>query len=105
MRSIIIVFAFLSGVSVNASAADIRSVSRLAFGPENTLFVADWKSARIHAIALAPTAQRPSGTAFNILDLETILSAQVDGARVRIEDMVARPATAEVYVAVSYGAA
>ncbi len=47
----------------------------------------------------------PTGTAFNILDLDLLLSKQVGGAKVTVEDMVARPGTAEVYVAISYGAA
>ena len=89
----------------HVSAADIRSISRLAAGPENVLFVADWKSARVHAIALPRAAQKPAGTAFNILDLEDHLSRQVGGRKVTVEDMVARPGTAEVYIAASYGAA
>ena len=94
-----------AAAAVNASAADIKSISRLAMGPDNVLFIADWKAARVHAIMLAPAAQRPAGTAFNILDLETLLSRQLGGARVTVEDMVVRPGTAEVYVAVSHGAA
>ena len=42
---------------------------------------------------------------FRSLDLETLLSSQVGGAKVSVEDMVVRPGTAEVYVAVAYGAA
>src|SRR5262245_2524997 len=105
MRLLVIAFACCLSAAVNAFAAEIKSISRLAVGPGNVLFVADWKAGRIHAIALAEAAQRPAGTAFNILDLETLLSKQVGGAKVTVEDMVARPGTAEVYVAISYGAA
>ncbi|HKA08241.1 MAG TPA: hypothetical protein VKD71_13360, partial [Gemmataceae bacterium] len=105
MRLLLIAIAYCLGVAVNASAADIKSISRLAAGPENVLFVADWKSARVHAITLPPAAPKPADTAFNILDLEDLLSRQVGGARVTVEDMVVRPGTAEVYIAVSYGAA
>jgi hypothetical protein len=105
MRSLVIaVLCFLAAV-VNASAADIQSISRLAAGPENVLFIADWKTARVHAITLPAAPQKPAGSAFNILDLETVLSKQVGGAKITVQDMVARPGTAEVYVAVSYGAA
>jgi len=86
-----------------AAAADVKSVSRIAAGPGNTLFIADWKAARVHAISLPAAPQQPSGSAFNILDLESLLSAQVGGAKVTMEDMVVRPGTAQVYVAVSYG--
>jgi len=106
MRLLLVAIACCLGAASNASAADIKSISRLAVGgPENVLFVADWKSARVHAITLPGAAQKPAGTAFNILDLDGVLSKQVGGAKVTIEDMVVRPGTAEVYVAVRYGAA
>jgi hypothetical protein len=87
----------------NALAADIKSVSRLAVGPANVLFLADWREAKVHALRLPDAASKPAGTAFNILDLEPLLSGQVGGAKVTVEDMVARPGTGEVYIAVSYG--
>lgn len=89
----------------SASAADVKSISRLAAGPDNILFLADWKAARVHAITLPAAAPKPAGTVFNVLDLEERLSRQVGGAKVTVEDMVVRPGTAEVYVAVSYGPA
>jgi hypothetical protein len=105
MRIPFIAVALGMGACAGAFAADVQSISRLAAGPDNILFVADWKAARVHAIKLAAAPQKPAGTAFNILDLEQLLSAQVGGARVIVEDMTVRPGTAEVYVAVSYGAA
>lgn len=91
--------------SVNASAADIKSISRLAAGPGNVLFVADWKAARVHALTLPAATHQGDGSPFNILDLEPLLSKHLGGAKLTIEDMVVRPGTGEVYVAVSYGAA
>jgi hypothetical protein len=105
MRLLLVAIACCLGAASNVSAADIKSISRLAAGPENVLFVADWKSARVHAITLPGAAQKPAGTAFNILDLDSVLSKQVGNAKVTIEDMVVRPGRAEVYIAVSYGAA
>jgi hypothetical protein len=105
LRTITTALACCLGACLNATAADVKSISRLAAGPSNILFVADWKAARVHAISLPAAQQRPAGTAFNILDLESLLSAQVGGAKVTVEDMVVRPGTAQVYVAVSYGAA
>lgn len=64
MRLLVIVVALSLGAAANVLAADIKSISRLAAGPGNTLFVADWKAARVHAITLAEAAQgrraRPS---------------------------------------------
>jgi len=106
MRLLIVALACCLGAASNASAVDINSISRLAVGgPENVLFVADWKRARVHAITLPGAAQKPAGTAFNILDLDGVLSTQVGGTKVTIEDMVVRPGTAEAYIGVSYGAA
>ena len=105
LRTIVTALACCLGASLNAVAADVKSISRLAAGPGNILFIADWKAARVHAIPLPAAHQQPAGTAFNILDLESLLSAQVGGAKVTVEDMVVRPGTGQVYVAVSYGAA
>jgi hypothetical protein len=104
MRLSAIAIACMLGLSANVSAADVKSISRLAAGPADILFVADWKAAEVHAIKLAPASRQPTGGVFNVLDLEKLLSDQVGGARVAVEDMVARPGTGEVYVAVSYGA-
>ena len=105
MRLLLVAIACCLGAASNASAPDIKSISRLAAGPENVLFVADWKSARVHAITLPGAPQQAARTAFNILDLDGVLSKQVGGAKVTIEDMVVRPGTGEVYIAVSYSAA
>jgi hypothetical protein len=85
-----------------ARAADLRSISRIAFGPENVLFVADWKASRITALQLPkvpPAAVRP----YNVRDLGAQLSETAGGAGVHITDMVARPGTGLVYVAYEYG--
>jgi hypothetical protein len=103
MRLSIIATACLLGLSANVFAADVKSISRLAAGPDNILFVADWKAAEVHAIELPPAPHQPTGTTFNILDLEALLSQQVGGAKVTVEDMVVRPGTAQVYIAISYG--
>lgn len=105
MRIPVIAISCFLLASASASAADVKSISRLAAGPDNILFVADWKAARVHAITLPAAPQKPAGTVFNVLDLEERLSRQVGGAKVTVEDMVVRPGTAEVYVAVSYGPA
>src|SRR4051812_42421021 len=105
MRIPAIAIAGLLLASTAACAADVKSISRLAAGPDNILFVADWKAARVHAIMLPAAPQKPAGAVFNVLDLEERLSRQVGGVKVTVEDMVVRPGTAEVYVAVSYGPA
>lgn len=100
-----IVAATLIAISLPSFAANITSISRLEAGPDNILFVADWKTAHIHAIELPPAAHKAVGESFNILDLESLLSRQLGGARITVEDMATRQGTGEVYVAVSYGSA
>lgn len=104
MRRSMLFLAALSTLGGLASAADVQSISRLEAGPGNVLFVADWKAARVHAIELPPAQQKAAGT-FNILDLEALLSRQLGGARLTVQDMAVRPGTGEVYVAVSTGPA
>src|ERR1700757_3034956 len=87
-----------------ALAADVRSVSRIEFGPDGTLFVADWKAATIHAFALGAAAA-DKGAQFNIRNLSTVLARTVGDSEPDIEDMAMRPGTDEAYVAVSVGSA
>ncbi|HEY0333931.1 MAG TPA: hypothetical protein VGC74_09515 [Stenotrophomonas sp.] len=103
MRTSLTASALLLGLASQAGAANIQSISRLAMGPDNVLFVADWKAAKVHAIALPPLQGDPGRQVFNILDLDTLLSASLGGARITVEDMAARPGSGEVYVAVSFG--
>jgi hypothetical protein len=104
LPSIAIGCACLLVTSVTAPAADVQSISRLAAGPDDVLFVADWRTARVHAIAL-PAAPHRASEPFNIVDLDALLSNQLGGAKITVEDMSVRPGTGEVYVAVSYGTA
>jgi hypothetical protein len=102
-RSLVSIASLLS-ISAAAGAADVQSISRLEAGPGNVLFVADWKAAKVHAIELPPATQQAAG-AFNILDLEALLSRQLGGVKLTVQDMAVRPGTGEVYLAVSTGAA
>ena len=105
MRTRLLTAACLLAASAPAFAANITSISRLEAGPDNVLFVADWKAAQVHAIQLPPAPRKAAAAAFNILDLEDLLSRQVGGVRITVDDMAVRPGTGEVYVAISYGAA
>jgi hypothetical protein len=88
----------------SALAADVQSISRIGFGPADTIFVADWKGAKIHAFQLDP-AEADQGKQFNVMDLGAVLAKVVGEAEPDIEDMALRPGTNEAYVAVSVGAA
>lgn len=92
-------------LGASVSAADVKSISRLAFGPDGTIFVADWKEARVHAVALPPAAAKRADAAFNVVDLEAALAKLLGAGKLSVEDMAVRPGSGEVYLAVSVGAA
>ena len=83
-----------------AHAAEIKSISRITFGPTNTLFVADWMQSKVHALTLAP-AKPDAGKPFNLLDLNALFRRALGTDDVTIEDIATRPGSDEVYVAVS----
>lgn len=85
-----------------AHAADLKSVSRITFGPPDTLFVADWKEAQIAALTLPPADAHPDAP-FNMLDLDPLIRAALGTADVKVEGMAKRPGTDEVYLALSAG--
>jgi hypothetical protein len=86
-----------------ANAADIQSVSRIAFGPANTIFIGDWVGSKVHALTL-PQANAGDGKPFNVLDLDASLRKALGAQDIVLEDLAARPGTNEVYVAASAGA-
>lgn len=104
MRSKMFVAVAAALVATGTLAADVKSVSRLAFGPDNVLFVADWKEGKVHALTLPSAMPKKGEGTFNVTDLEALLSKSLGGGKVMVEDMVVRPGSGEVYLAVSTGA-
>ncbi len=96
---VVVAIGLLSTVA-DAGAAEIKSVSRIAFGPENILFVADWKGAEIHAVTLAPGAKE-DGKLFNLRNFDAVIAKAVGKAAATIEDLAWRPGGNEAYVALS----
>ena len=98
------VFVLFLGLVTSAWAVQVepQSVSRIAFGPDNTLFIADWKGAQIIAVDL-PSLSDKSSAPFNVMDFDTAVAKAVGSSDIRIEDLRARPGTNEAYVALSVG--
>jgi hypothetical protein len=88
--------------ALSARGGPVQSISRLAFGPDHVLFLADWKAGQIVALDL-PAASALKAEPFNLTNFDEILSKAVGGSDFRVEDMKARPGTGEVYVALSAG--
>ncbi len=102
MRALLLAATALLAGTAAARAADIGSVSRIAFGPADTLFVADWVQSRVHALTL-PAAAPGAGQPFNLRDLDTALARALGTGALVMEDIATRPGSDEVYVAVSAG--
>ncbi len=103
MRALLTAAASLLAMTATAGAAEIGSASRIAFGPADTLFVADWAAAKLHALSL-PAAARNAGQPFNIRDLDARLRQALGGDEATLVDIAARPGSNEVYVAATIGA-
>ncbi len=102
MKCLVLAAATLLATAAPGRSARIASVSRIMFGPADTLFVADWAGSKVHAFKL-PQPSPDAGKPFNILDLDKAISHAVGTSEVAIEDMADRPGSDEVYVAVSAG--
>lgn len=107
IRSLLIAAVLVSAALFARAGEPIRSATKLSFGDANTLFVADWRSAKIHALTLSASAPA-LGEPFNLKDVQGPIAKalHVDPSRLRFEDMVVRPGTELAYVAltVSHGA-
>ncbi|MGQ5524172.1 hypothetical protein ACUHMQ_13040 [Chitinimonas sp. PSY-7] len=91
------------GMTTIAGVATIQSISRIAVGPDNILFVADWKAAKLHALDVPTSANAKAGP-FNINDLSGLVGQALKiHAPITIEDMVMRRGAAEAFVAASVG--
>lgn len=86
------------------SGAEIGSVTVLAFGPENVLFIGDSKGGEIHAI---PTQANELKDAipFNMEGIDITLSKKlgIQPRDVIVKDMKIHPVSQEAYVAVRMG--
>jgi hypothetical protein len=89
-------------LACGTQAAQVQSASKLTFGPEGVLFVADWKSSKIEALRL-PGAAADAGKSFNFMDFDQSAAKALGKGPMVLQDVVARPGTDEAYVAVTYG--
>jgi hypothetical protein len=92
---------------LHLGTVQLKSIGPIAFGPDNTLFVADNASATIYAIDLGPStdvASHPEPTAIENIDAR--LAAYMGCARedVHIRDMAVRPGSVLTYLSVMRGA-
>jgi hypothetical protein len=101
-RSFLIAALLLALATLVRAGEPIASATKLAFGNANTLFVADWRGARIHALSL-PAPAPALGEPFNLKDVQSPIARalHVDRSRLRFEDMVVQPGAELAYVALT----
>lgn len=92
----------LAAASAQAAPPVIQSASKLEFGDARTLFVADWKGARIFALTV-PAPVKPAGKPFNLMDVQAPIARalRVAPQALRFEDMAVQPDSELAYVALT----
>ncbi|WP_230412096.1 hypothetical protein [Undibacterium hunanense] len=97
-----LLLAVSSAHAAHAAPVVIQSVSKLSFGDANTLFVADWKGARIFALPV-PVPARPAGKPFNLMDVQAPIAKALGVAptALRFEDLAVQPDGELAYVALT----
>ena len=96
---------FLRREPLPTTPASLQSITRLCFGPEGVLFIADWKASQILAVELRPSTAPANEDYFNLHDLWDTLDIAPEDGPVVLEDIAMRPGSAEAYVGVSVGTA
>jgi hypothetical protein len=88
-----------------AGATELRSAAKLTFGDDGTLFIADWKAARIYAVRVAAVKAAQIGP-FNLQDVQQPIAdaLKVPLATLRFEDLAVQPGGGIAYVSLSVGA-
>lgn len=98
-----VLFSLMLAVSLShAAPAAMRSATKLSFGDAGTLFVADWKGARIHALSV-PVPGKAAGKPFNLLDVQAPIAKALGVApsALRFEDMAVQPDSELAHVALT----
>jgi hypothetical protein len=92
-----------NGMHVGAVA--LRSAGVMAFGPDNTLFVADPLGATIYAIDVADADRDTTTTGVRIDDVDGKIAAALGTTRdqLRVVDMVAHPVSQALYFSLTRG--
>lgn len=105
MKLIMMLAAALVAATAQAAPA-IQSATRLTFGDANTLFVADWKGARIFALPVAAPA-RAAGQPFNLKDVQAPIARALGVApsALRFEDLAVQPGSELAFVALTINGA
>jgi hypothetical protein len=92
----------LASNAAPARAAPIQSVGTMRFVDPDTLVVADWRGAQLHALGL-PAVPAGVPAAFNLKNVSGAIATALhtSAERLRFEDMAVRPGSETAYIALS----
>lgn len=91
--------------SMKMQDVPFASISVMAFGPDNVLFIGDSRDSKIVAIELGEATPNTESESYNIFDLEGKISDyfQIEQSEIRVMDLKVHPQTKVAYLAVHVG--
>jgi hypothetical protein len=90
--------------SLKKGTPDLKSASRLAFGPEGILFIGDNTSASVFAVGTGDTkADAKAGVKVDKLNDKIGAMLGVAGTGIKINDLKVNPASGNLYLAIARG--
>jgi hypothetical protein len=91
-------------LAAQAHGAELRTAAKLAFDDAGTLYIADWKAARVYAVKVPQSGAATAGP-FNLQDVQKPIAAalKVREASLRFDDLAVQPGTGIAYVSVMAG--
>ncbi len=91
-------------LAAQAHAAELKTAAKLAFDDAGTLYIADWKAARVYAVKVPAAAPAPAAP-FNLQDVQRPIAKalKTKSASLRFDDLAVQPGTGLAYVSVTAG--
>lgn len=89
-------------LAAHAHGAELRTAAKLTFDDAGTLYIADWKAARVYAVKVPPASTAPAGP-FNLQDVQKSIAGtlKVKEATLRFDDLAVQPGTGLAWVSVT----
>jgi hypothetical protein len=91
-------------LAAQAQAAELKTAAKLTFDDASTLYIADWKAARVYAVKV-PAAGAAPAEPFNLRDVQKPIAKalRLKDTMLRFEDLAVQPGTGMAYVSVTAG--
>lgn len=97
----VLIAAFTRPHKATVTAADVKSISAIAFGPDGVLFIGDSKSATVFAVTTKDTKKGKAST-YDMKNIDQKIASALgtEAANLTITDMAVNPLSKKLYVAV-----